>query len=115
MNDFPAFMKSALNHVDGGQQNTDGIDGYYYEGKDGGQTAFWTCRSPQVSREHAHPFDEYVVCVQGQYTAGLDGRVNVRNPGDELYIPKGTVQSGRCAADTRTIHAFGGRRVRQPE
>lgn len=113
MNDFPAFMKNSLNHVGTGQQNTDGVDGYYYEGRDGGQMAFWTCRESRVSREHVHPFDEYMVCVQGQYTAILNGKEIVLNPGDELYIPKGTVQSGRCTAGTRTIHAFGGRRIRQ--
>ena len=35
MQDFPEFMKSQMNHIDGSQQNTPDIDGYYYEGKDG--------------------------------------------------------------------------------
>ena len=45
MQDFPEFMKSHMNHIDGGQQNTPDIDGYYYEGKDGSQICFWTCFS----------------------------------------------------------------------
>jgi hypothetical protein len=32
-------------------------------------------------------------------------------PGDELYIPKGTEQWGKCIAGTKTIHALGGKRI----
>lgn len=42
MKDFPDFMKNALNHIDSSQQNTPDIDGYYFEGKDGSQIAYWT-------------------------------------------------------------------------
>lgn len=113
MEDFPLFMKQALNRIDRKQQNTKDVEGYYFEGKDGSQMAFWTCRSDRVSEEHVHPFDEYMICVQGRYTAVLNGKEYVLNPGDELLIPKGTLQSGRCVAGTRTIHAFGGRRIKQ--
>jgi hypothetical protein len=41
----------------------------------------------------------------------LNGRELRLKPGDELFIPKGTEQWGRCRAGTRTIHAFGGRRI----
>lgn len=110
---FPEFMKSPLNRVGNGQQNTPDIKGYYYEGADGGQMAFWTCHSDQVSRLHQNPFDEYMVCVEGQYTALIDGKEYVLNPGDELFIPKDSLQSGHCIAGTRTIHAFGGQRIRK--
>ena len=73
--------------------------------------AFWTCYADRVSKEHKHDYDEYMVCVAGEYTAILNGKETVLHPGDELYIPKGTVQSGRSVAGTRTIHAFGGRRI----
>ncbi len=36
----------------------------------------------------------------------------ILNPGDELHIPKGTEQWGKCKAGTRTIHAFGGKRIK---
>jgi quercetin dioxygenase-like cupin family protein len=111
MNDFPEFIKSPSNRIDSNQQNTLDIEGYYYEGRDGSQMAFWTCHSDRTSKEHAHDFDEYMVCVQGQYTAVVNGEETVLNPGDELFIPKGSVQSGRCVAGTRTIHAFGGMRI----
>jgi quercetin dioxygenase-like cupin family protein len=111
MTDFPAFMKSSSNRIDSAQQNTDDIDGYFFEGQDGCQMAFWTCHADHVSITHSHPFDEYMVCVQGCYTAVVDGSEFLLNPGDELFIPKGAVQSGRCTAGTRTIHAFGGQRI----
>ena len=37
MKDFPEFMRAQANRIDSSQQNTPDIDGYYYEGADGGQ------------------------------------------------------------------------------
>lgn len=112
MKHFPDFMKTPANRVDASQQNTDDIEGYCFQGADGSQMAFWECRTDRVSEKHAHDFDEYMVCVAGEYTAYLEGRETVLKPGDELFIPKGTVQWGRCTAGTRTIHAFGGQRIK---
>jgi quercetin dioxygenase-like cupin family protein len=112
MKEFPAFMKAAQNHVGTAQQNTADIEGYYYTAADGGQMAFWTCDRDRESKEHRHDFDEYLVCLQGEYRAVLNGVETVLKPGDELFIPKGTVQSGFVRAGTRTIHAFGGKRIR---
>lgn len=95
MKDFPDFMKNEKNHISKNQQNTKDIDGYYFEGKDGSQMAFWTCYSDRVSSEHKHEFDEYMICIAGQYTAIIDGKEIILNPGDELFIPKGTIQGGK--------------------
>jgi quercetin dioxygenase-like cupin family protein len=111
MKDFPQFMKNPANRIAASEQNTPDIDGYFYEGADGSQMAFWTCYSNRTSRPHTHDFDEYMVCVSGQYTAILNGKEFILNPGDELFIPKGTEQGGKCIAGTRTIHAFGGKRI----
>ena len=67
MEAFPDFMKASLNHIDSSQQNTPDIDGYYYEGKDGSQICFWTYFSDRESKENVHEFDEYVLCVEGEY------------------------------------------------
>lgn len=112
MKDFPAFMKNIRNHIGSNEQNTEDIDGYFYEGVDGSQMAFWTCYADRVSNKHTHDFDEYMVCVCGQYTVIINNEEVVLNPGDEIVIPKGTEQWGRCIAGTRTIHAFGGKRIR---
>jgi quercetin dioxygenase-like cupin family protein len=113
MNDFPGFMKVGQNHIGSVQQNTKDIDGYYYTANDGSQMAFWTCYEDRVSKEHCHDFDEYMVCLSGQYRLIMNGSEVILNPGDELFIPKGAVQSGSCKAGTRTIHAFGGQRIRE--
>lgn len=66
----------------------------------------------RASRPHRHDFDESIIVVRGRYVAVLDGKEHALGPGDELFIPRGTEQSGRCTAGTRSIHAFGGRRIR---
>jgi quercetin dioxygenase-like cupin family protein len=111
MEHFPEFMKNGLNRIAAGQQNTADIEGYYFEGRDGSQMAFWECRADRVSKKHAHDFDEYVICVSGEYVAYLDNKEIVLKPGDELFIPGGTEQWGKCKAGTRSIHAFGGKRI----
>jgi quercetin dioxygenase-like cupin family protein len=113
MKEFPAFMKSEVNRVPVAAQNTADVEGYYYEGADGGQMAFWTCAAARVSAKHRHAFDEYMVCLSGQYIAYIENERIVLNPGDELFIPKGKEQWGEAAAGTRTIHAFGGRRIKR--
>ena len=35
------------------------------------------------------------------------------NNANKLFIPKGSVQGGRVKAGTRSIHAFGGQRVKE--
>jgi len=112
MEGFPAFMKNVKNRIDASQQNTDDIEGYYFNGKDDSQIAFWECGSERASKKHAHNFDEYMVCVSGEYTAYLNDKAITLKPGDELFIPKGTEQWGKCKAGTRTIHAFGGKRIK---
>lgn len=41
----------------------------------------------------------------------FNGIEHVLNPGDEVVVPKGTPHHGKCIAGTRTIHAFGGKRI----
>ena len=111
MKDFPLFMKKQLNHIDSSQQNTHDIDGYYYEGKDGSQICFWTYYSDRESKENIHEFDEYVFCVSGEYVEIFNDEEHILHSGDELLIPKGTPHHGRVTKGTRTIHAFGGKRI----
>ena len=100
MKTFPAFIKNFKNKIDVSQQNTDDIEGYYFQGADDSQIAFWECHADRISKTHTHPFDEYMVCISGEYTAYLNGEQIVLKPGDELYIPKGTEQWGKCKAGT---------------
>ena len=56
--------------------------------------------------------EEYMLCVEGEYIVTIDGKEYVLHVGDELFIPKGSLQGGRVKAGTRSIHAFGGQRVK---
>lgn len=111
MKDFPIFMKNELNHIPSHQQNTKDIDGYWFEGRDGSQICFWTYFSDRESKENVHEFDEYVLCVSGEYIEIFNGEEHVLHQGDELLIPKGMPHHGRVKKGTRTIHAFGGKRI----
>ena len=84
---FPEFMFSEKNKIPASQQNTPDIEGYYYTANDGSQMAFWIYKADRVSKEHMHDYDEF-------------------------FIPKGSLQGGRVKAGTRSIHAFGGQRVK---
>ena len=111
MDSFPEFMKNPANRIAATSQSTPGVEGYVFDGADGSQMAFWTCRETAVSAPHVHEYDEYFVVVQGCYTLIIDGRRIPVSAGEEFHIPKGTWHGGEPTAGTRTIHAFGGRRA----
>jgi quercetin dioxygenase-like cupin family protein len=111
MDDFPEFMKSRANKVAPSSQATPGVEGYVFDGEDGSQMAFWTCRQSAVSAPHAHEFDEYLIVVQGCYTLVIDGKRIPIRAGEEVVIQRGVWHSVDVAPGTRTIHAFGGRRA----
>ena len=111
MDDFPAFMKQPANRIAVSSTATPGVEGYVFDGADGSQMAFWTCRQTAAASEHTHEYDEYMLVVAGHYTLILDGQRVRLNPGDEYTIARGTPHSGEVEAGTRTIHVFGGHRA----
>ena len=111
MNEFPEFMKSAANRIVTTSQSTPGVEGYIFDGADGSQMAFWTCRQSAASEPHAHAFDEYMAVMQGCYTLIIDGKRIPVKTGEEYFIPRGILHGGEVLAGTRTIHAFGGHRA----
>jgi mannose-6-phosphate isomerase-like protein (cupin superfamily) len=113
MKEFPDFMKQPANRIAAGSQTTKGVEGYVFDGADGSQMAFWTCRETVTSAAHAHTFDEYMVVIEGCYTLIIDGKQIPVRAGEEYFIPKGIRHSGEVVAGTRTIHAFGGRRAKR--
>jgi quercetin dioxygenase-like cupin family protein len=106
IDNFPEFMRNKINKIDTKSQFTDDIEGYLFDGLDGSQMAFWTCKSERISEKHCHDFDEYMIVAQGEVTIYLDKKKHILQKGDEIYIPKGTVMRVQCTAGTRTIHAF---------
>ena len=113
MDNFPEFMKHPANRIATSNQTTPGVEGYVFDGADGSQMAFWTCRETAASATHAHDYDEYMIVVQGCYTLIVNGQRIPVMAGEEYLIPKGLWHGGEPTAGTRTIHAFGGRRARR--
>jgi quercetin dioxygenase-like cupin family protein len=105
-------MKQPANRIGEESQYTEDIEGYVFDGADGSQMAYWTCHQDRDSKKHAHEYDEYLVVVQGEYTVIIDGDEKPLLAGQECFIPKRTSHSGKAIAGTRTIHCFGGKRVR---
>ena len=83
---FPEFMFSEKNKIPASQQNTPDIEGYYYTANDGSQMAFWIYKADRVSKEHTHDYDEYMLCVEGEYIVVIDGEEHILHAGDELFI-----------------------------
>ena len=111
MDDFPEFMKHPANKIARSDQATPAVEGYVFDGRDGSQMTFWTCRETAVSAPHAHDYDEYMIVVQGCYTLIINGKSVPLKAGGEYLIPRGVLHSGEVLAGTRTIHAFGGHRA----
>ena len=111
MSMFPAFMFREENRIPASQQNTPDIEGYYYTAPDGSQMAFWIYKADRVSKEHTHDYEEWMIVVECEYLVTIDGKEHLLHAGDELFIPKGSLQGGRVKKGTRSIHAFGGQRI----
>ena len=113
MADFPAFVKNPANRVASSSQYTRDVEGYVFDGADGSQVALWSAHADRVSEEHVHPFDEYVLVIEGRCVVILDdARIELR-AGQEFVIPQGTRQRMEVSAGTRTMHVFGGKRARR--
>jgi mannose-6-phosphate isomerase-like protein (cupin superfamily) len=108
MDDFPDFMKRPANKIATSSQATPGVEGYVFDGADGSQMAFWSCRETAASVPHVHDYDEYMPVVQGCYNLVVEGqRIPVR-AGEECSIPKGPQHGGGPTAnrgDAQTNHA----------
>ncbi len=111
MDSFPEFMRHPANRIATTSQATPGVEGFVFDGADGSQMAFWTCRETAPSAMHAHDYDEYMIVVQGCYTLIVGGERIPVKAGEEYVIPRGVPHSGEVLAGTRTIHAFGGHRA----
>ena len=110
MNEYPVFMRNAINAIPS-HQKSQGVEGYIFDGADSSQMAIFQCSQSGISKEHVHDFDEYFVVIQGEYVLGVKGEKIRMTAGHEYFIPKGVPHDGSFIAGTRTIHAFGGKRA----
>jgi quercetin dioxygenase-like cupin family protein len=116
MDAFPEFLRNPKNRIHAESHYVSGLDGYVFDGADGSQIILWTGREAGTAEEHSHPYDEYILTVQGEYTLHIGGRKIPLRPGEEYLVPKGTKHFGERIAHTRTVHAFAGKRaVRESE
>ena len=116
MDDFAKFMKNPINRIHSESHYVKGLEGFVYDGADGSQIILWTGREAGTAEEHSHPYDEYIVTVQGEYILHMQGKKISLKPGQECLVPQGVKHFGERVADTRTIHAFGGKRaIRESE
>jgi hypothetical protein len=104
-------MKRAANRIATSSEATPGVEGSVFDGPDGSQMAFWTCRKTAVSEAHAHEFDDYMLVVQSCYPLIIEGQRIPVMGGEKYYVSKGLRHGGESVAGTRTVHAFGGRRA----
>jgi quercetin dioxygenase-like cupin family protein len=114
MAEFPEFMRNPQNAIDPAMQS-EGVEGYVYDGAGGSQMAFWTTSKSGKSSEHVHDFDEYLVIIQGECTLIIDEERITLRPGEEYHIRAGLPHATEFAAGTRSIHAFGGQRAKRKE
>lgn len=112
MREFPDFMKNPKNQISSNYQSNN-IEGYVFDGKDGSQMAFWTCYKDGKSCEHVHDYDEYFIVIEGQYNLIINGKKIELKAGEEFFIEKDIPHSGEFFENTRTIHAFGGKRAKR--
>jgi quercetin dioxygenase-like cupin family protein len=116
MDAFPKFMNNPKNRIHTGSHYVAGLDGFVFDGADGSQIILWTGREAGTAAEHSHPYEEYILTVQGEYILHMDGKKISLTPGQECLIPAETKHYGERIANTRTVHAFGGKRaVRESE
>ncbi|OGW34493.1 MAG: hypothetical protein A2010_05625 [Nitrospirae bacterium GWD2_57_9] len=110
MDRFPEFIRDTANAV-ASRYRSEGVHGYVFDGAKGSQAVLFECHAGGVSKEHVHPFDEYFLVIQGEYTLGIEGREITMKAGQEYHIPPGVPHDGRFIPGTRTINVFGGKRA----
>jgi hypothetical protein len=112
MQDFPSFMKRADNRVPQAQENTPILKDFTIPLQ---TEVRWLSGPvwPIVFPESTGTITMSIWSVSRvEYVVIIDGVETTLHAGDELEIPQGSMQGGRCTAGTRTIHAFGGPRVK---
>jgi len=108
MEDFPDFMKHSANK----SQETPGVEGYVFDGADGSQMAFWTCRETAASMPHVHPYlSRLKLPTRSPTTHALcsDGRAFVARFGERYSESRGSQMGANeslMGRGARPLHNF---------
>jgi hypothetical protein len=101
MNTFPDFMKRPANRIAASQQATPGVEGYIFDGADGSQMAFWTCRETAASAPHTHDYSLMANGFRLRPARSISSRAACRTAARLLQAPE---RSTPLAATGATAH-----------
>ena len=68
--------------------------------------AYYDIDADAEAPEHAHPHEQIVNMVEGQYELTVDGAPLVLGPGTVVVIPPNTRHSGKALTDCRILDVF---------
>ena len=68
--------------------------------------AYWEFESGAEVPEHAHPHEQVVNLIEGEFELSLEGDARILKPGMVVLIPPNTPHSGRAMTSCRIIDAF---------
>ncbi|RMH14945.1 MAG: cupin domain-containing protein [Gemmatimonadetes bacterium] len=68
--------------------------------------AYWEIDGGVPLPEHAHPHEQIVNMLEGEYELSVGGEAHVLRAGDVLVIPPGVPHSGRSLTDCRILDVF---------
>lgn len=68
--------------------------------------AHWTIEAGATLPAHAHPHEQVVNMIEGEFELTVDGEARVIQPGDVVVVPSNASHSGRAVTDCRIIDVF---------
>ncbi len=68
--------------------------------------AHWTARAGSTVHEHAHPHEQVVHLLDGDFELTVDGVPHRMKPGSVIVVPSNVRHSARAITDCRLIDTF---------
>ena len=68
--------------------------------------AFWQVDAGSALPEHAHPHEQMVIVIEGEFELTVAGQAQVLAPGKVAVIPGNVPHSGRAITDCRVQDVF---------
>lgn len=68
--------------------------------------AQWSISEGSSSPEHAHPHEQLVIVLEGQFALTVAGETRVLVPGTVVVVPSGVAHSAKAITSCRVIDIF---------
>ncbi len=68
--------------------------------------AYWSIDNAASLPEHAHPHEQVVNLLEGEFELTVDGQVHSMKPGDVIVIPGNVPHHGRALSNCRILDVF---------